>query len=148
MADGFVAWGILLLALSPTPSTKTGQVQILTRHARASLAEIIVEAAPEAKSVPAIEYTPAVIAAAGGAANELERAARQVANLGERMAFRDLMLSDDELDELWIAIRHAPRELSNRENAFLAHFGNTPESWAGSYESSDEYRALKRRLAG
>jgi hypothetical protein len=67
-----------------------------------------------------------------------------IARIAERRSARDFMLSDDELDRLWVAVRRTPRDLTLREQGFLAHFRNTPDSWAESYETTTEYRASRR----
>jgi transposase InsO family protein len=125
--------------------------------ARAALARA---AAPDTSNVVAMPYQAAAIPAARAAIDALMSPAAPVphdedtlaagtavlATLEERRERRALMLSDDELDELWIAIRRDGRALTLREQRFLSHFGNTAEQWADSYEMTDEFRALQRRM--
>ncbi len=61
-----------------------------------------------------------------------------------RREIRELQLDDDELDALWLAIRREPRVLTLREQRYLAHFKHEPESWAENYETTDEFRAMRR----
>jgi putative transposase len=72
---------------------------------------------------------------------DLREGARAIEEMEQRKAAREADLSDDECWDLWKAIRRAGRALSEREQAFLSRFGNTPQSWAISYESSPYYQA-------
>jgi hypothetical protein len=77
----------------------------------------------------------------------LREGALAVADLERRHELRALQLTDDECDELWVAIRREPRMLTLREQDFLAHFKNSAESWATNFETTPEFAALKMRLA-
>jgi len=79
----------------------------------------------------------------------LREGERVVAELEERRRIRDSMLSDDELEELWLAITGG-RGLSDRQRAFLDHFDVSAEDWRASYEQSAEFESARKcgRLAG
>jgi hypothetical protein len=64
-----------------------------------------------------------------------------------RHEIRDLQLSDDELDALWLAIRRDPRALTLREQRFLAHYKHSAKSWADCYETTPEFQALTLRMS-
>jgi putative transposase len=89
----------------------------------------------------ALEALDAPAESAPHSEEELREGERAIEAMEQRRAAREADLSDDELWNLWKAIRRAGRALNEREHAFLARFGNTAESWAISYESTSEYRA-------
>jgi hypothetical protein len=60
------------------------------------------------------------------------------------LAARAAELSDEELDLLWCKVRRTGAALSDRESAFLARHNNSAESWSASYESTSDYRAMRR----
>ena len=77
----------------------------------------------------------------------LKEGAIALADIEQRREIREMLLDDDELNALWIAIRREPRVLTLREQRYLAHFHHTADAWADSYETTDEFRALKLRLS-
>ncbi|MFZ0889578.1 MAG: DDE-type integrase/transposase/recombinase [Candidatus Binataceae bacterium] len=73
----------------------------------------------------------------------LRDGAEALADLDHRRELRELQLSDDELDGLWCAVCREPRDLTLREQRFLAHYQHTAQSWAKLYESTSEFAAFK-----
>ncbi|MGB8414422.1 MAG: DDE-type integrase/transposase/recombinase [Candidatus Binatus sp.] len=119
-------------AMLPAPA-EAGAVALPYRSAALTAAA----AALEALDAPA-EPTP-------HSEEVLREGAEALAEMDERRELRELQLSDDELDALWLAIRREPRVLTLREQRFLAHYENTAESWADNFETTPEFEAMMMR---
>jgi putative transposase len=119
--------------------------------ARAALA-----ATPPASNIKSLPYRAPELEKAAAARAALDNpvitphqetaaeAATALADIDDRRDRRALMLDDDELDALWVAICRDTRNLSLREQRFLSHFGVTAEQWSVSYESSSDFAAMRR----
>lgn len=130
----------------------------IINHAVASSKVIFASDSRGAGEVSPLPYRSAALTAAAAALKALEKpsepaphdqetlneGARALEEMERRRELRELQLDDDQLDVLWVAIRREPRTLTLREQRFLAHYGNTPDSWAASDETTTAYSAMRR----